>query len=164
MRPDQFVGVQLVGGKHTDAWQSSNVFAQFLVGLATGFPSPENIEAVQVIAQSWINDWYEGTNTGIDGERGSTITIPTETGAAEAYVLPAPPYQFTIIDLILNAFIQAGAYLTVFQSCAAPIGGIQGDMGVQTAVSMQMSTPNTPLTLDGRAQTVQSVGQHVCTG
>lgn len=48
-----------------------------------------------------------------------------------------------------------------FAHCAAPIGGTEA---VQTEFLTENSTPNTALSLDGRRQTGQSVGQHVCTG
>jgi hypothetical protein len=70
-----------------------------VVGLATGFSAPQNVDAVQVLVQGWINDMYAGSvynpdlRTGIYGDPGTTIDIPTSAGTASAYVLPAPPAQ-----------------------------------------------------------------------
>jgi hypothetical protein len=112
-RPGQFNGVQLVGGTHSDGYRSSAVFglAQFVVALATGPSSAENVEAVQVLAQGWITDMYANrvydpaTRTGIygvPGEPGETvIDIPTDAGLARGYVLPAPRSQFTTLLLLL---------------------------------------------------------------
>ncbi|MGH3677376.1 MAG: hypothetical protein ACRDU5_16885 [Mycobacterium sp.] len=118
-RPNQFVGVRLVDGNHSDAWQSTNVLAQLAVGLATGFPQPQNVEAVQVIAQGWITDWYQtdpnAPRVGIYGELGTTTDIETTAGVAHAYILPAPAPQLTIIDLVLKALIDSTAYLQFSQ-------------------------------------------------
>jgi pimeloyl-ACP methyl ester carboxylesterase len=53
-RPGQFNGVRLVGGSHSDAFRSSTLFGltQMIVSLGTGASSPENVEAVQVLAQA----------------------------------------------------------------------------------------------------------------
>jgi hypothetical protein len=47
-RPGQFNGVQLVGGAHSDAFQSDVLFGipQFLTSLLFGFSAPKNVEAV----------------------------------------------------------------------------------------------------------------------
>ena len=101
-REGQFNGVQLIGGTHSDAFRSSTLFglAQVIVGIATGPSTPENVEAVQVLAKGWIEDMYEGrvydpkTRTGIYGvprDPGeSVIDIPTDAGLARGYVLPGP--------------------------------------------------------------------------
>ena len=107
-RPGRFVGVQLVGGAHSDAAQTGNPLVQFFSQLAgLGFSQPQNVQAVQVLAQGWINDWYDGTHTGNYGDLGSTIDIPTTAGTAQAYVLPAPAPQLTFVDLIVNAVLNA---------------------------------------------------------
>ena len=160
-RPGQFVGVQLVGGVHADAARSGNPLVQILSQLAgLGFSRPENVQAVQDLAEGWINDWYDGTHTGTYGDLGSTVDITTAAGTAHVYVLPAPAPQLTFVDLIVNASISAAGNLN-FAYCAAPISGTEA---VQTVFLTENSTPNTALSLDGRRQTGQSVGQHVCTG
>ena len=83
-RPGQFNGVQLIGGRHSDAFRTSNPFIQFVVSLATGFSTPQNVDAVQVLAQGWIDDMYADTvydadqRTGLYGEPSTIIDIPTE--------------------------------------------------------------------------------------
>jgi hypothetical protein len=72
-----------------------------------GFSEPQNVDAVQVLAQGWINDWYNGTHTGIYGDLGSTIDIPTGAGTAQADVLPTTAPQLTFIDLILETLIDS---------------------------------------------------------
>jgi len=76
------------------------------------------------------------------------------------YALPAPAYQLTFIDLILKTALDATQTLN-FAYCATDPSG----SSVQQAIFLtENSTPNTALSLDGRSQTGQSVGQHVCTG
>ena len=154
-----FVGVQLIDGVHGDSWQSGNPLIQFFVELGTGFPKPQNIEAVHVLSQGWISDWFEGTHTDeLYGERGEVITIATAAGQAQAYVIPAPRPQLTIIDQIIRALLRSTTLLSQFSgNCAA-------DPSPPDVGSVQNSTPNTVLSLDGKASRGQSVGQHVCTG
>jgi pimeloyl-ACP methyl ester carboxylesterase len=157
-RPGQFVGVQLVGGVHLDPLQTHNPLVQFAASLIAGFPRLENVEAVQELAEGWINDWYEGSHTGVYGELGSTIDIPTTKGTAQAYVLPAPAPQLTLIDLFLNALMNSTAILN-FAYCAEDPSAAAANEDLT-----ENSTPNTVLSLDGKGSTGQSVGQHVCTG
>jgi pimeloyl-ACP methyl ester carboxylesterase len=117
-RPGQFVGVELVNGAHGDGFQSHNPIVQLGGQLfSMAFSRPENVEAVHVLSQGWINDWYEGTHTGVYGELGSTIDIPGTDGA-RAYVLPTPAPQLTFIDLIVNAAFSSTLLFQNFASCA----------------------------------------------
>lgn len=140
-RPGQFNGVQLVGGQHSDAFQTSNPIIQFVVSVATGFSAPQNVDAVQVLAQGWINDMYARTlydpdlRTGIYGSPGSTVDVPTDAGIAQAYVLPAPatppdalyPFYVTLRNLLLAANFD-------FATCAVP----PGDPSASSADSIQL--------------------------
>ncbi len=58
-----------------------------------GFPQPESPPAVQALAISWINDWFEGrTDVGDDDlVPGSTIDITTPKGTARAIVIGEAP-------------------------------------------------------------------------
>ncbi len=126
-RPNQFNGVQLIGGTHSDAFRSSTLFGllQPLVALVTGASTPENVEAVQLLSQGWITDMYAGTvytnnpstaQQGIYGTPGSVIDIPGT--AARAYVLPGPPVVLSPLDrviLMLLSSIDANQ----FAACAS---------------------------------------------
>jgi pimeloyl-ACP methyl ester carboxylesterase len=115
-RPDQFVGVELLHGTHGDFFQSHNAIVQiggWIAGM--GIPRAENIEGAQQLMQGWIGDWYDGTHTGVYGDLGSTIDVP---GGATAYVLPAPPRHWSIIDLIVDLGLQSAQFANVFQTCA----------------------------------------------
>ncbi|MGV0792902.1 hypothetical protein [Mycolicibacterium sp. XJ1819] len=164
-RPGQFSGVQLINGAHSDAFQSSAYFGivQAFVGLVFGTSAPENVEAVQVLSQGWLTDMYAGrvydpaTRTGIygtPGEPGQTVVdIPTEAGLARGYVLPGPPHALSPFERIFAALVHS-INSNDFVTCST----------VAPAPPAQNSTPNTALSLDGRAITRQSVGQHVCMG
>lgn len=122
-RPEQFNGVQLVGGVHGDAFRSSALFGlpQFVVSAALGFSKPENVEAAQLLSEGWITDMYERrvynpkTRTGIYGAPGEPgeviIDIPTDAGVARAYVLPGPTPQLTLIDVVLRALINSPTFI-----------------------------------------------------
>jgi pimeloyl-ACP methyl ester carboxylesterase len=116
-RPHQFNGVQLVGGAHSDAFQSSAYggLVQSFVNLTFGPSKPENVEAVQVLSQGWIADMYAGTvygspgpRVGIYGTAGHLVSIPTNTGTdASAYVLPGPPPAPSPIEKFFAAMLQS---------------------------------------------------------
>lgn len=79
-RPDGFVGVTLIGGRHTDAEGPSSGLVGFLT---CGVPRSSNVEAVRVIGAGWINDVFTGSTTGVYGAGGERIQV----GAATAVVL-----------------------------------------------------------------------------
>ncbi|MDF2830187.1 MAG: hypothetical protein K0R01_3470 [Mycobacterium sp.] len=161
-RPGQFNGVRLVGGSHADAFRSSTLFGltQVIVSLGTGASAPENVEAVQVLAQGWIADMYAGTvydsdapRAGIYGPLGDVIEVRTPgvgSGVALAHVLPVPPAQLSFFDSILKTLLNSLTGTQGLASCAVdPVAA--------------SSTADTALSLDERRQTGQSVGQHGCT-
>lgn len=113
-RPGQFNGVQLVGGAHSDAFQSDILFGipQLIVNLFFGASTPENTEAVHVLTTGWLVDMYAGrvydpaTRTGIYGAPGEpgevVIEVPTTEGAASARVLPIEAPAPNLFDRVLN--------------------------------------------------------------
>ncbi|MGU3497907.1 hypothetical protein [Mycobacterium sp. C31M] len=151
LRPG-FVGVQLIGGTHSDAWRTTNGLAQFVVGVATGFAKPRNVDAVQTLAQAWISDWFDGTHTEESyGDRGGMIAI----GAARAYVAPGPPPS--AFDRLMQRLMRVTLVLGEFNgNCAA-------DPATEPS-QIRNSTADTALSLDGRGQTGQSVGQQCMYG
>ena len=157
VRPDVFHGAQLVGGLHSDSMLGGNPLVQFGAYLLTGFSLPRNVEASQILMAGWISDMFEGTETpGLYGDPGSTLIIPTSAGNARALVQPTPGVLTSLAREVTAAFFRLFANID-FATCAAPDPQ-------ETGFLREMSTPNTPLSLDGRARTGQSVGQHVCTG
>ncbi|MDG4668390.1 hypothetical protein [Mycobacterium sp. 236(2023)] len=115
-RPDQFNGVQLVGGAHSDAFQSNILFGipQLIVNVFFGASTPANTEAVHVLTSGWLVDMYAhrvynpATRTGIYGEPGGPgeveIDIPTTKGVATARVLPIQAPAPNGFDQVLNFF------------------------------------------------------------
>jgi hypothetical protein len=86
-------------------------------------------------------------------------------GGVNDLLTTARPGQFVGVQLVGgvhadSSFLESLGSLN-FVYCAEPIGGMEP---VQTEFLTENSTPNTALSLDGRRQTRQSVGQHVCTG
>jgi predicted esterase len=82
-RPDDFTGVQLLGGSHIDSMQTSDLLISALAPLLVGYAPAENQLAVQTLAIGWILDMYYGTHSGIYGEHGESIAV----GDATAVVL-----------------------------------------------------------------------------
>ena len=165
-RPGEFIGFQLVGGSHSDAFRSSGLggLTQLIVGLGTGFSTPENVEAVQVLAHGWITDWFAAPGAdpvGIYGDPaqpGSTVAIPTTARDAQGYVLPLPPPALSIVDRVILAFYDALGQMTLATCAADPDDMLAEYVGL----SARHSTSNRALSLDGQASKGQSVGQHVC--
>lgn len=125
-RPGQFNGVMLVGGRHIDALQGANPVLQFAEYVVAGFSRSPNIEAEKTLAIGWINDMFAGTQTGIYGAPGQTITIDTKAGPATAVALPfasTQPVQATpwdgIAQLILNTVLQFAVYEPMAQPSPA---------------------------------------------
>ena len=59
-RPDQFVGVELVNGSHTDSVIGSDPFFDFFAAIFVRPSAPGNATAVHTLAAGWINDFYVG--------------------------------------------------------------------------------------------------------
>jgi Alpha/beta hydrolase family len=104
-RPDQFVGVQIVGGTHADSVQGGNAFIQAIEQLVAGPSQPQNVDAVTTLASGWINDMY--THAPVTGTPGP-LYITTDAGTATAIALPAPPSPVSLLDVVLNAVITFG--------------------------------------------------------
>ncbi|MEV0673632.1 alpha/beta fold hydrolase [Mycobacterium sp. NPDC050441] len=116
-RPGEFNGVMLVGGRHIDGLQGANPILQFAEYLVAGFSQPQNVAAVKVISAGWINDMYDGTDSGVHGAPQESIEIPTPSGTATAVVLPftsTEPVQATpwdgVAKVILDVLFQYAVY------------------------------------------------------
>jgi hypothetical protein len=60
-RPEEFVGVRIVGGSHVDAEGASS---DFLGGLTGGFSKSRDAAALQTIAAGWVTDMFNETGNG----------------------------------------------------------------------------------------------------
>ncbi|BBY51036.1 hypothetical protein MARA_45040 [Mycolicibacterium arabiense] len=98
-RPGRFNGVVLNGGVHMDSMQGGNPLIQFAAFVAAGFPQPRNPAAVQELAVSWLDDWFDGrTDVGDDLTPGTTISIPTPKGIARGVVIGKAPAFAEILE------------------------------------------------------------------
>ena len=91
-RPDQFVGVELVNGSHTDSVIGSDPFFDFFAAIFVRPSAPGNASAVHTLAAGWINDFYVGAGPdapqyGLYGTAGEPIIM----GPTAAIVLPTEP-------------------------------------------------------------------------
>lgn len=120
-RPGQFNGVMLVGGRHIDGLQGANPILQFAEYLVAGFSQPQNVDAVKTISAGWINDMYDGTDTGVYGDPQQSIEIPTPSGTATAVVLPftsTEPVQATPWDGLVGPILDALFPYAVYEPLA----------------------------------------------
>lgn len=95
-RPDQFVGVELVNGSHTDSVIGSDPLFDLLVAIFVRPSAPGNAAAVHTLAAGWINDFYVGAGPdapqyGLYGTAGEPIIM----GPTAAIVLPTQPAAAT---------------------------------------------------------------------
>jgi hypothetical protein len=84
LRPNQFVGVSLQGGSHSDAILDSSSSARYAL-LFSNLTHPGNTAAVYTLTSGWINDMYAGagpTNPqfGSYGNGDQQITLGNATG------------------------------------------------------------------------------------
>jgi len=91
-RPNQFVGVELVNGSHTDSVIGSDPIFDLLAAIFVRPTAPGNANAVHTLAAGWINDFYAGAGPdapqyGLYGPAGQPIVM----GPTAAIVLPTQP-------------------------------------------------------------------------
>ncbi|WP_236695374.1 hypothetical protein [Mycolicibacterium chubuense] len=112
-RPEDFNGVNLVGGRHIDYMLGGNKIIQFAEYLTAGFSKPQNIDAAEILMAGWVNDLFSGTQSqGVYGSPGEQISIPTPAGTADAVVLPlgypARPVWNPVLEAVLTAIFDFG--------------------------------------------------------
>jgi len=100
LHPDQFIGVMIDNGKHTDS-VSGEPIADLGSDLVIGASPPGAKAAVRTFASGWINDFYAGLGAtdpqpkfGIYGDPNNVVYQPNRPlvmGQAGATTLPAPP-------------------------------------------------------------------------
>ena len=100
--PDQFFGVQIDNGSHSDVIGGDSLFGrlgEILSDLIVRPSPPGGKAAVRTYATGWINDLYNGTGPtdpvyGIYGNPNDGTYVPNQAivmGEAGATTLPAPP-------------------------------------------------------------------------
>jgi hypothetical protein len=103
-RPGRYNGVILDGGVHMDSMHGGNPLIQFGAYLIAGFPRAQNPPAVEHLAVTWFNQWFEG-DTDVDDELvpGSRIEIVTPRGVATGVVIGSAPTVIPRRDPALTA-------------------------------------------------------------
>jgi pimeloyl-ACP methyl ester carboxylesterase len=120
-RPDQFIGVTLVGGSHVDSMRGGNPLIQFSQQLASGFSKPQNVAAAQVLMVGWVNDMFAGNqDEGIYVDAGESVTIETSAGQATAVALPNSLTKPFILNP-LQAFVALGNGFFTFEPTCGPV-------------------------------------------
>ncbi|TRW77904.1 alpha/beta hydrolase [Mycolicibacterium sp. 018/SC-01/001] len=138
-RPDDFNGVNLVGGRHIDYMLGGNKFLQFAEYLTAGFSKPQNIDAAEILTAGWVNDLFAGTaSQGIYGAPGQDIAISTPAGTADAVVLPlgypARPVWPPVLEAVLTAIFDfAGRNWFVYE----PVPGHEVPVGSPGEIEQQ---------------------------
>jgi acetyl esterase/lipase len=88
-RPDQFIGVTLVGGSHVDSMRGGNPLIQFSQQLVSGFSTPANVAAAQILMVGWVNDMFAGNqDEGIYLDPSEEFVFDTPAGEATVVALP----------------------------------------------------------------------------
>jgi pimeloyl-ACP methyl ester carboxylesterase len=119
-RPDQFIGVTLVGGSHVDSMRGGNPLIQFSQQLVSGFSKPQNVAAAQVLMVGWINDMFAGNqDDGIYLDAGEQVAIDTPAGQATAVSLPNSLTKPFLLNP-LQAFVALGnGFFTFEPTCSS---------------------------------------------
>ncbi|BBY80047.1 alpha/beta hydrolase [Mycolicibacterium pulveris] len=129
-RPDQFVGVTLVGGAHVDAMRGGNPVIQFSQQLVSGFSQARNVAAAQHLMVTWANDMFAGDQaTGVyDLEPGEALELTTPGGVAMLVALPNTLTKPFLLNL-LQPLVQLGSGIFRFDpACvAASVGAAAGE-------------------------------------
>jgi hypothetical protein len=88
-RPDRFIGVTLVGGSHVDSMRGGNPLIQFSQQLVSGFSTPENVAAAQILMVGWVTDMFAGNQEeGINLDPSEEFVFNTPAGEATVVALP----------------------------------------------------------------------------
>jgi hypothetical protein len=133
-RPNQFIGVTLVGGSHVDSMRGGNPLIQFSQQLVSGFSKPENVDAARILMIGWTEDMFaENQDEGIYLDPDEQYVLDTPAGEATLVALPNDLEKPFILNF-MQAFVSAGTGIfTLEPSCVAESLGT-------TAVSCQGST------------------------
>ena len=100
-RPGMFNGMVLADGTHLDAMQGGSLLIRLMSYLMYDFPTAQNKSASQTLITGWVDDMFAGRFdastgacdadcTGLYGEPGDSIVLPTPDGDATAVVIGGP--------------------------------------------------------------------------
>jgi hypothetical protein len=105
-RPDApFWGVTLAGGSHVDTMRGGNFLIQFAQQLVSGFSTPQNVAAAEIIMVGWVNDMFDGDQSeGIYLSDGEEFSLETPAGQATLVDLPNSlrrPYLLNFLEPLM---------------------------------------------------------------
>ncbi|HEX2214349.1 MAG TPA: alpha/beta hydrolase [Mycobacterium sp.] len=119
-RPDQFVGVTLVGGSHVDAMRGGNPLIQFSQQLVSGFSKRENVAAARMLMVGWVNDMFAGNQeSGIYLEPGEEFSFETPAGEADVVALPNSLKKPFILNPLRPLVAMGNGIFTFESTCVA---------------------------------------------
>ncbi len=119
-RPNEFIGVTLVGGSHVDTMRGGNPLIQFSQQLVSGFSKPQNVAAAQILMVGWVNDMFAGTQqNGIYLDPGEEFALDTPAGVATLVDLPNSLRKPFLLNL-LQALVPLGNAFFTFEPTCGP--------------------------------------------
>ena len=148
---------------------------QAFVCLTFGAPTSGNVEAVQILSQGWLTDMYadrvynEQTRTGIYGDPGPAgpeCDRHPDRRRSRPGLRSARSDACAVLDRAVHCWDHSTDQRPMTTSPARPTPRPPARLSRvrrhRKRTINENSLPNTALSLDGRASTGQSVGQHVC--
>jgi len=144
-RPGQFVGVPTsrwgaLRTQHNPVTRSQQFLSQ-VAGL--GFSQPQNVDAVQVLAQGWINDCTTAPTPASTGDLGSTIDIPTNAGTAAGLRPAGGPHRSSpFIDVHPETLIDSASNLNFAYCATSPSASADTLKQPTSSLHVQPATTN----------------------
>jgi pimeloyl-ACP methyl ester carboxylesterase len=123
-RPNEFIGVTLVGGSHVDTMRGGNPLIQFSQQLVSGFSKPQNVAAAQILMVGWVNDMFACTQDpctkhGIYLDPGEEFVLDTPAGKATLVDLPNSLTKLFLLN-VLQALVPLGNAFFTFEPTCGP--------------------------------------------
>ena len=123
-RPNEFIGVTLVGGSHVDSMRGGNPLIQFSQQLVSGFSTPQNVAAAQIVMVGWVNDMFAGTppgpsSDGIYLNPGEVRVLDTPAGEATLVDLPNTLTKPFLLNPLQALVPMGNAFFTFEPTCVA---------------------------------------------
>jgi len=123
-RPNEFIGVTLVGGSHVDSMRGGNPLIQFSQQLVSGFSTPQNVAAAQIVMVGWVNDMFAGIPPGASGDGiylnpGEVRALDTPAGEATLVDLPNTLTKPFLLNPLQALVPMGNAFFTFEPTCVA---------------------------------------------
>jgi pimeloyl-ACP methyl ester carboxylesterase len=121
-RPNEFIGVTLVGGSHVDSMRGGNPLIQFSQQLVSGFSKPQNVAAAQILMVGWVNDMFadpQDDRVGIYLDPGEVLVLDTPAGQATLVDLPNSLTKPFLLNLLQPLVPLANGFFTFEPTCVS---------------------------------------------